>query len=354
MATLTQTDIDKELRERISLEVAEDCAFFFKKLNDRSKYKHGYIDEYDDEGEPALGLEVDYFHPQETQDDLMLNIMRNIVLNPLISPESRVCNTIISHFYGGRGIHQTMVGQQETSKGVVNFERLVSDPQYREDIRYNLKLADDLGLPIYSKTELRTSLFGSANRYVLENFGEKSKDKINLLLWIASFIENGVTSRILHSQSLEDVYNALTSLPGVGRYYGYNSGVANSLNPAVNAYHDEPFCVPGPGCQKTLDMLFGADCKIDYGKRVVWFRHNYEDFIGKFDLHPSSYNVVVDGIEIFKEPQDTLKVHGCEVALCQYGVFDRLRSEPHLAKRRVVPRLDDFPMEEFYERCRPV
>ncbi len=346
--------VDKELRERLNRELSDDIAFFFRKLNDRSKYKHGYTDSYDDEGEPALGLDVDYFHPQETQDDLMLNIMRNIVLNPLVSPESRVCNTIVSHFYGGRGIHQTMLCQPDPTKAVVDFERLSSDDEYRDAIDHNLKLGYNLGLPIYSKTELRTSLFGSANKFALETTGVKSAEKINLLMWIASFIPNGVANRILTSESLEDVYKALTSLPGVGQYYGYNSGVANTLNPAINASHDEPFCVPGPGCRKTLDMMFGKGCKVKYGERVVWFRHNYEDFIGKFDLHPSSYNVEVDGVPIFSEPQDTLKVHGCEVALCQYGVFDRLRSEPKLAKRRVVPRLDDFPMEEFYNSGVPV
>ncbi len=350
MGTLASANINEELRRRINLEVADDCAFFFRKLNDRSKFKHGYAESYDDEGEPALGVDVNYFHPQETQDELMLNIMRNIVLNGKVSPQSRVCNTIVSHFYGGWRIHQTMTCQSDPSKAVVDFERLLTDIEYKEAIKSNLDLGYELGLPIYSKTELRTSLWGSANKHALATTGIKSNDKINLLLWIASFIPNGVADGILYSESLKGVYDVLTSLPGVGQYYGYNSGVANSLNPAINAYHDEPFCVPGPGCRKTLDMLFGKDCKINYGQRVVWFRHNYEDFIGKFNLHPSSYNVEVDGVEIFKEPQDTLKVHGCEVALCQYGVFDRLRSEPKLALRRTVSKAEDFPMEEFYSR----
>ena len=59
-------------------------------------------------------------------------------------------------------------------------------------------------------------------------------------------------------------------------------------------------------------------------------------------------HAVVDGKKIFRHEQDELKTYGCEVGLCQYGVYYRLRSNPHLISRRKVARVDENLMEYFF------
>lgn len=333
----------------IDMDVLKDIKFFFNQVNDKALYAMGIKDSYDDHGIPALHESVEYFHPQITLDDRMRYIAENIVLAD-IGQDNVICNTIISHFYGGRGIHQVATREEDPKKAHVDFVRMLSDEDYKNKIIQNLEDAREFGIPIYGTTELRTSLFGSANAYVAKKDNkEKDAHSGNIMQWVASFIENGLTKKMSNSQSLNEIFNHIISLPGVGSYYGYHCGTSNSVNPNININHDEDFCVPGPGARKTLDLLFpNVSVKdFDYGERVVWFRKNQVQLIGNFPLHPSTHNIVVNGQKIFKDDQNELKTYGCEVGLCQYGVYHRLKNEPKLAGRRKVARIDDAVFEKF-------
>lgn len=330
------------------MEVVKDVGYFFNKVNERSLWQMGVNESYSSEGDAALGETVEYFHPQLTLDDRMRYIMENIVFSGL-DIDNIICNTIISHFYGGRGIHQILTRDPNPKTALVDFRRLLEDKDYENKIRKNLEDAVELGLPIYGTTELRTSLFGAANAHVAETRNqERDAHKINILLWVASFIKRGITERISNVNSLKELYGVITSLEGVGQYYGYHCSTSNSVNPRINVNHDERFCVPGPGARLTLDIMFGKDCKIPYGDRVIWFRENYKDLIGEIFLHPSTHNITVDGNRVLLEEQNDLKVYGCEVGLCQYGVYYRLRNNPNLINRRKVARADVNLMESFF------
>jgi hypothetical protein len=341
----------------IDKEVLQDVKFFFNKVNDKALYSMGIKDSYDDHGIPALHESVEYFHPQITLDDRMRYIAENIVLAD-IGHHNVICNTIISHFYGGRGIHQVATREEDPKKAHVDFVRMLEDEDYKNKIIQNLEDAREFGIPIYGTTELRTSLFGSANAYVAKKDNkEKDAHSGNIMQWVASFIEIGLTDKMHNSQSLNEMFAHITSLPGVGSYYGYHCGTSNSVNPNININHDEDFCVPGPGARKTLDLLFPnvSPKEFDYGDRVIWFRQNQEMLLGgKFPLHESTHNIIVDGQKIFKDDQNELKTYGCEVGLCQYGVYHRLKNEPKLAGRRKVARIDDSVFERFIKNDKMV
>lgn len=339
----------------LNVSIAEDVGKFFNKVNDRSLWTMGIKDSYDDGGDKALGAGVEYFHPQITLDDRMRYIAENIVYNDQIDDLNKICNTIISHFYGARGIHQTITRIEDPKKALVDFHRLLKDKDYQDELHQNLNDARDFGIPIYGATELRTSLYGAANDYVAEKTGNpRNADLINIALWVAGFIERGIAQKFYEVNSLEELFNHLCQIEGVGAYYGYHCSTSNSVNPKINVNHDERFCVPGPGARFTLDMLFDqSKTDLNHGEQVVWFRENYESLIGKFELHPSTHNIEVDGKLVFAEQQDTLKVYGCEVGLCQYGVYTRLRNNPHLIDRRVVTRLDAKAAKKFFARENP-
>ena len=330
--------------------VMDDVGRFFNKVNDRALYTLGINDSYDDGGDKALGETVEYFHPQITLDDRMRYIAENIVYNDQIDDLNKVCNTIISHFYGARGIHQTITRNPDPKTALVDFHRLLEDQDYADELHQNLNDARDFGIPIYGATELRTSLYGAANDYVAALTGKpRNADLINIGLWVAGFIKRGIAQKFYEVNSLEELFNELTKIEGVGSYYGYHCSTSNSVNPGIRVNHDERFCVPGPGARYTLGILFDqTKTDLDFGEQVVWFRENYEDYIGKFPLHPSTHNIEVNGKKVFAEEQDTLKVYGSEVGLCQYGVYNRLRNNPHLIDRRVVTRLDEKAASKFF------
>jgi len=330
------------------MQVVDRIGYFFNKVNDRALYQMGIRDSYDNGGDEALGETVEYFHPQITLDDRMRYIMENIVLSNM-SMDNIICNTIISHFYGGRGIHQILTRDPNPKTALVDFERLLVDKEYEMTIRKNIDDALSIGLGVYGTTELRTSLYGASNSFVSESRDlPRNADKINILLWVASFIPRGITKRMAAVNSLQEMYNILTEIEGVGQYYGYHCSTSNSVNPAINIDHDERFCVPGPGARLTLDMMFPPDCGIPHGDRVIWFRENYKDLIGDIYLHESTHNVIVGDTKIFQHEQNELKTYGCEVGLCQFGVYSRLSDNKSLINKRKVARADETLMEYFF------
>jgi len=333
----------------VDQELLKEIAFFFNKINERALYLMGVYDSYDDGGEPALGVNVEYFHPQITLDDRMVYIAKHIVLAPISQPNV-ICNTIISHFYGARGIHQAITRIKDPDTALVDFERLLVDDEYRNKIRKNMEDAQKYKIPLYGATELRTSLFGAANKFSMEKYGIKNTHPINILEWVAGFIPRGIVKGMSESNSLKELFNVLIKIEGVGSYYGYHCSTSNSVNPAINVNHDERFCVPGPGSSRTVNMMFpGVSRKeLSYGDRVIWFRENQEKLIGKIFLHPSTYNVVVNGRKVLKEDQTELKTYGCEVGLCQFGIYHRLKGNPEMANRRKVSRMDESVLDDFF------
>jgi len=327
----------------IDKKVLKELKFFFHQINNQVLFKMGIKVDYNDHGVPALNLSTEYFPLFITYDDRTRYIAENIVLSN-IDIENIVCNTITSHFYGARGIHQIATRERDPKKALIDFKRLLIDADYKEFINKNLDDARNHGQYIYGRTELRTSLFDAANSYVSIREGKKRNlDPVNMMMWIASFIESGLIDKIINSKCLSDLYNNVTSTPGIGQYYGYHCAISNSINPKVNVNHDEAFCVPGPGAKKVLNLLFPtiSPREFNYGNRVVWLRDHQEELFGSFDVPKSKHNIIVNGTKIFKDEQVNLKVYGLEVGLCQFGVYQRLKANPKLVSNRKVARLDD-------------
>ena len=342
--------IDTILRDSMDQEVMRDLGVFIHKVIRQGHYNNGLIDDYTWD-EPALAPNVAYFNPQLTLEAGAQRIANYIVCSD-ISVEEKICNTIVKHFYGPTEIHQILTGERDPKRALVDFARLNEDREYAERINFNLNLAASMGIPVYDTTAVRTSLWGAANSYVTERRGlsERNKDRVNLLLWIGSFLHNGLVERIKHAASLGESFKAFTSIPGIGNYYGYHSSITNSINPDVRFSHDDRFAVAGPGARATLTRLFGK-VKVKHDDQVVWFRENYEEFIGKVSVDPRAHNLEAREGFCFADPQDGLKTSGTEVALCQFSVYSRLREKTHLIGRRQIPKFDDFDTEAFFDGC---
>ena len=342
--------VDTILRDAMDQEVVEDLGQFIHKVIRQGHHNNGLIDDYTWD-EPALAPEVAYFNPQLTLEAGAQRIANYIVCSD-ISLEEKICNTIVKHFYGPTEIHQIITGERDPAKALVDFARINEDPEYAQRLDYNLNLAASLGIPVWDTTAVRTSLWGAANSYVTEidKLNERSMNRVNLLRWIGTFLHNGLVDQIKEAESMKESFKIFTSMNGIGNYYGFHSSVTNSINPDVRFSHDDRFAVAGPGARATLTRLFGK-VKVKHDDQVVWFRENYEEFIGKVHVDPRAYNLDAREGFCFAEPQDGLKTSGTEVALCQYSVYTRLREKTHLIGRRRIPQFTDFDTETFFDGC---
>jgi len=334
-----------------------DFKYFIQKVNERSEWSRGLIKEYN-YNEHALNPEVEYFHPTITYDDRMVYIMENIVSLPdsELSLYNKIGNTIISHFYGARGIHSIATRDNNPKTAHVNFEIYHVDEKYRKFIRNNLFLAQQAKLPIYGTTELRTSLFGAAN--ALEKSINGNKEAVhagNIMDWVAWLGENGMFDRMINSNSAEETFSILTENSGIGSYYGYHCTTSNSVNPKLKWDNDSTFVRPGPGAQQALSMLFptATSKQITSGDLVVWFRYNQKFFgFGDIIIHESARNVLDSvGKKILKVDQIEMTTYSSEVGLCQYGIFCKLRKDSKAADRRKVARVNNLDIESILEQA---
>ena len=114
---------DQLLRNSLDWDVLKDYEHFVKMVNRRTLFQKGIVDSYKP-SDPALGLEVEYFHPSITADDRMVYIMENIVTVPGLKWQNVIGNTIISHFYGARGVHNILTGIDDDKKAHIDFIKL--------------------------------------------------------------------------------------------------------------------------------------------------------------------------------------------------------------------------------------
>ena len=339
------------------VEKFRDFKYFVQEVNTRAEWQRGLIQSYQHK-EYALNADTEYFHPMITYDDRMVYIMEYIVSLPdeQLSAHNKIGNTIISHFYGARGIHQIATRENDPKKAHVDFENYFTSDE-RARVRKNLEMARVANLPIYGSTELRTSLFGAANKYQVERFGD-SANKVhpgNIMDWVAGLRERGLFDAMLKSNSSAETFGLLTKYEGIGSYYGYHCTTSNSVNPALNWDNDSNFVKPGPGAQYTLRLLFPKATSKDImsGELVVWFRHNQKFFgFGDIVIHKSAHNVYdYKGNKILTKDQTEMMTYGSEVGMCQYGIFCKIRNDKKAIERRKVARIGNINIKDELDKA---
>ena len=312
---------DQLLRNNIDWVVLKDYEHFVKMVNRRTLFQKGIVESYNPT-DPALGLEVEYFHPSITADDRMVYIMENIVTVPGLKWQNVIGNTIISHFYGARGVHNILTGIDDDKKAHIDFVKLGQEQiefketkkvgEYTKHLRELAVKAKEDKQKVWGTTELHTSIQTAGRRFVSEGFAY------------------------------------LTGENMIGDYYGYHCSTSNSVNPKLNFSHDSKFVAPGPGACETLELMFPGLSKKDVplGERVVWIRENQKEILD-IEFHKELWNYTsTSGIKIFEDEQNELKSYGTEVSLCQYSVYCRLKKNPHLIKNRKVARATPKPQQQ--------
>ena len=343
---------DSIFAEKVDMAVIKEFNHFLLKVNQRSCIKEGWIDEEyvgaDMDGNiiPALGFDVEYFHPVITMDDRMRYIAENIVTLPddKLCEHNKICNTIISHFYGARGIHQTLSGIKEPKEANLDFKSISDgDIEYTKHIQKNAKIAKSNGVPLWGTTELHTSIQTAGRNFCRLKYDDKTRPlhPADVAEWVASFISDGTTQKLLDAKGLKSAYDILTTHRGIGEYYGYHCSTSNSVNPGLNWDNDDEFVVPGPGARASVAIIFPGLDKKKYGEAIIWIRKNQKTLFPDLEFHEEMAHIVVGEANIFTCGQNELKCYGTEVACCQFHVYQHLKANPHLAKKRKVARIED-------------
>ena len=282
---------------------------------------------------------------------------------PGLKWQNVIGNTIISHFYGARGVHNVLTGIDDDKKAHIDFVLIGKEQQdfkktgkvgeYTQHLREIAKQAKINKQRIWGTTELHTSIQTAGRRFVNEWYlgNARHDDKgtwSNVSEWIASWTHqpSGYNSKktvmqgMREAKDLSEGFAYLTGENMIGDYYGYHCSTSNSVNPKLNFNHDSKFVAPGPGATETLEIMFPNLSKKDVplGERVVWIRENQKEILD-IEFHKELWNyTTTNGIKIFEEEQNELKSYGTEVSLCQYSVYCRLKANPHLIKKRKVAR----------------
>jgi len=361
---------DQLLRNSLDWDVLKDYEHFVKMVNRRTLFQKGIVDSYNPT-DPALGLEVEYFHPSITADDRMVYIMENIVTVPGLKWQNVIGNTIISHFYGARGVHNILTGIDDDKKAHIDFIKLGQEQiqfkktevvgEYTKQLRELAVQAKANKQKVWGTTELHTSIQTAGRRFVNEWYlgNARHDDKgtwSNVSEWIASWthLPSGynanktVMQGMREAKDLSEGFAYLTGENMIGDYYGYHCSTSNSVNPKLNFSHDSKFVAPGPGAVETLELMFPNLSKKDVplGERVVWIRENQKEILD-IEFHKELWNYTsTNGIKIFEDEQNELKSYGTEVSLCQYSVYCRLKNNPHLIKNRKVARSTPKPVKQ--------
>jgi len=330
---------DNYIKDNLNWEMISDLDFFLKKileaLDFRSNLRENFI--------PSSGINwnTEYFAPIVTADDRLRYLAKYITGNDFLSPENRVLNVLLSHFYGVTDFHRVVTLEKDKNKAYVDFVRLSEgDRSYSRDLKNNLNVAKKLNFCIWSKNELHTSLQNAGHRYAKKMGYEKHS--LNIIEWLSSWLLDGTVDKILSSQSLKECCEILMSHRGIGNYYGYHGGTDQSTNPDLNFNHDEKFVIAGPGATRTALKLWPNLSKSEFpiSQRIMWIRENQEILFKNVNFHNYWFNIIKNGKKIYNFNQDKLFYYTTEVFLCQYGVYCDLKKNQKRLKKRVISKIN--------------
>jgi len=278
----------------------------------------------------------------------------------VISQEDKVLNVMLTYMYGPTWTYLYLTGKTDPKQAFVDFDRVYSDPTYVNELRENIAYARSHGHSMWTTTELHTSIQTEGRNYVRKKYNEPDRKAhaLDIVEWMASFKHTGVTEKIIKAKTLKDAYEALTSVRGIGPYFGWNSIVMIANCRFVDYTHDEPFVAPGGGAIATVDYLFEpmlvAGHKVRHADALVWMRENQKKFFPYLYIVEVFQNVDVDYGKLLKHDQTEYTTNSFEVGCCQFNVYRKFQKEPEAMKRRLNPPSLDLEPFKARERGEPM
>ena len=345
--------------------------------------KHGY--EHDSEfgtGFVVSGKPVPYFHPNRSFHDEVIWLNNRLYYDKSVSFENKLINSAIVKFYGPSRTLDIITGYAsdlpyltKTETPYIDFNRLYEDGDYAYTLVRNIELAAANKQQIWGTTELRTSLQVASRNYararttILDNVGlvnpqtratihkiieepnnTRKMRTSDMIIWIMSMAPKWIEFYST-KPTMQESYEYLTSIRGIGPYYGYHFSSNLARMPGIGSAeliekeHKDSFnklgiehgkldenadyVVAGPGACATLKELFpGVPINAATSMFLILHlrdhQHKYLDISSQMD-----YKYMQEATELGQ-----FTTFGVEIACCQYNVFSRLSTNAKAAAAR--------------------
>lgn len=322
---------------------------------------------------------IPYFHPNRSFHDEVIWLNSNLYFKPEVSFENKLVNSAIVKFYGPSRTLSIITGYASdlpylvrTQRPFIDFEKLKTDEAYEFTLMRNIEYASFKKEQLWGTTELRTSLQIAARNHgrsivtpidrrgvylngqeiIAPNSGTKDRKMrtSDMIAWIKSLTDEWV--RFYSTKpTMKESYEYLTTLRGVGPYYGYHFSSNLARMPGVGAAsiievehreafrklaiehgrldEDANFVVAGPGASATLKALFPTltinnKTTMALILHIRDMQHKFLDISSEMD-----YKYLTEATELGR-----FTTFGIEIACCQFNVFNRLKDNKAAAAGR--------------------
>jgi hypothetical protein len=335
--------VTSNLSKYINRQRLDEFRHYLREMNKRSLadwYGHKY-----EASEPQLSSDIMYFSPLVLAPSDRREIAKHIVgiPNSVLPVEDKVLNCTLSYLYGPTAIYHYLSGKSNPADAHIHFDRVYHDPEYVTELRENIAYARLHGHKMWTTYELHTSVQTAGRNYcrVKYNDPDRKASDLDVVEWLASLRYDGTVDRILNAKTLQDGYDQLTSVRGIGPYFGGNS-ILMIANLAETEYtHDEPFCAPGGGAIRTINYLFEdffkAGHKMKPEKIIAWFAEHQAELLEDVTVPSEFANMDVSYGKLLKNDQTVYTCNSFEVAMCQFSVYCKFKEDPEAMKRRPNP-----------------
>lgn len=299
----------------------------------------------------ALAPDVMYFQSLVLAPSDRRMLARDIIGVSHLSPEDKVCNASLSYWYGPTYILTYITGVTDTAKAHIDFDRVYSDQAYVDTLRENIAFARKHGHPIWTTTELHTSIQTEGRNYCRLKYNDPNRkaDSLDIVEWIAHLKQQGWASKVIAAPTLVAAYEAYCEPRGVGPYFGGNS-IMMAANLREAAYsHEENFCAPGGGAINTLEYLFEplkvAGYKLNHLRLLQWLTDEQERLMPSLKVPVEFQNLDGWTGKILKKDQLRYTANSFEVGCCQFSVYRKFLEQPDAIKRRLDVKFDLTPFK---------
>lgn len=307
------------------------------------------------------GRVVPYFHPNRSFHDEVIWLNRNLFYRTDASFEDKLVNAAVVKFYGPS--NTLRIATAGTPWPYISFGEYRNDRSYRRRLLGNIDGASARKEQLWGTTELRTSLQTAARDHARANPSEMddglSVDEVktrrmrasDMVHWIAGLAPTW-TAFYSGRPTMRSSFDMLTSNRGIGNYYGYHFSSNLARMPGIGAkslieaeHRDEflalgiehgrldendDYVVAGPGAMATLSRLFPT-VRVNTASStplILAIRDNQEEFFGIKGDSQAERDLLLS-TELGR-----YTTFGCEIACCQFNVFERAAADRRVASQR--------------------
>lgn len=296
---------------------------------------------------------VPYFHPNRSFHDEIIWLNNNVFYNEKCTFEDKLINAAIVKFYGPSNTINLIT--KDTQYAFIKYDLLINDYDYLQKCMFNIEEARKKSNKIYGTTELRTSLQTESRNYCREKntpyddfigqkFNNERKSRPSDMIYWFTYLGPKFVQFYKTKPNMLDSFNFLTSIRGIGNYYGYHFStnlarmpeignellLKNLTNKFGKLNEDDDFVAPGVGAMSTIKWFYedlGINVSNEVGSKIIKaIRDNQNEF----------FNFKNESLDIMKKINEIgrFTTFGVEISCCQFSVFRRLKNNKNMALKR--------------------